>query len=72
VRGVVAVNPYDYDCGRGLRRSSVLANLFIGMSGLPLISGAIGRVQPYTAVKRILQGGVYRRTASPPALLREL
>ncbi len=72
VRGVVAVNPYDYDRGRGLRRSSALANLFIGMSSVPLIGGAIGRVQPYAAVKRILQGGVYRKDAFPRALLREL
>jgi pimeloyl-ACP methyl ester carboxylesterase len=72
VRGVVAVNPYDYDRGRGLRRSSALANLFIGMSGVPLIGGAMGRVQPYPAVKRILQGGVYRKGAFPRALLREL
>lgn len=72
VRGVVAVNPYDYDRGRGLRRSSSLANLFIGLSGVPLIGGAIGRVQPYAAVKRILQGGVYRKDAFPRALLREL
>jgi pimeloyl-ACP methyl ester carboxylesterase len=72
VRGVMAVNPYDYDRGLGLRRSSALANLFIGMSGVPLIGGAIGRVQPYAAVKRILQGGVYRRDAFTSALLREL
>jgi pimeloyl-ACP methyl ester carboxylesterase len=72
VRGVIAVNPYDYDRGRGLRRSSALANLFIGMSGLPLIGNAIGSVQPYSAVKRILQGGVYRRSSFPPTLLREL
>jgi pimeloyl-ACP methyl ester carboxylesterase len=72
VRGVVAINPYDYDRGRGLRRSSALANLFIGMSGVPLIGGAMGRMQPYAAVKRILQGGVYRKDAFPSALLREL
>ena len=30
------------------------------------------RVQPYAAVKRILQGGVHRKDAFPPALLREL
>jgi pimeloyl-ACP methyl ester carboxylesterase len=72
VRGVVAVNPYDYDRGRGLRRSSTLANLFIGMSGVPLLGAVIRRVQPYPAVKRILQGGVRRRDAFPPALLREL
>jgi pimeloyl-ACP methyl ester carboxylesterase len=72
VRGVVAVNPYDYDRGRGLRRSSALANLFIGMSGVPLIGGAMGRMQPHAAVKWILRGGVYRKDAFPTALLREL
>jgi len=72
VRGVVAVNAYDYDRGRGLRRSSALANLFIGMSNVPLIGGAMGRMQPYAAVKRILQGGVYRKDAFPSGLLREL
>ena len=72
VRGVVAVNPYDYDRGRGLRRSSTLANLFIGLSSVPVIGGAMGRVQPYPAVKRILQGGVHRKDAFPSALLREL
>jgi pimeloyl-ACP methyl ester carboxylesterase len=72
VRGVVAVNPYDYDRGRGLRRSSALANLFIGMSGVPLIGNAVGRMQPYAAVKRILQGGTYWKDAFPSALLREL
>lgn len=72
IRGVVAVNPYDYDRGRGLRRSSTLANLFIAMSGVPLIGGAIRSIQPYSAVKRILRGGVYRRSSFPPALLREL
>ncbi|HXE85029.1 MAG TPA: alpha/beta hydrolase [Gemmatimonadales bacterium] len=72
VRGVVAVNPYDYDRGRGLRRSSALANLFIGMSGVPLIGGVMGHMQPYPAVKRILEGGVYRKDAFPSALLREL
>jgi pimeloyl-ACP methyl ester carboxylesterase len=69
---VVAINPYDYDRGRGLRRSSALANLFIAASGVPVLGPMIRRVQPYAAVKRILQGGVYRRGAFPPALLREL
>jgi pimeloyl-ACP methyl ester carboxylesterase len=72
VRGVVAINPYDYDRGRGLRRSSTLANVFIGLSGIPVLGDMISRVQPYPAVKRILEGGVYRRDAFPSALLREL
>lgn len=72
VRGVLAVNPYDYDRGRGLRRSSPLANLVVGMNTLPLIGGAMAHVQPFPAVKQILEGGVYRKDAFPSALLREL
>src|SRR5438094_2346299 len=72
VRAAVAVNPYDYDRGRGMRRSSALANLFIGMTRIPLIGDAIGGVQPYPALKRILHGGVYRKDAFSRALLREL
>jgi pimeloyl-ACP methyl ester carboxylesterase len=72
VRGVLAVNPYDYDRGRGLRRSSALANAVVGMNSLPLVGGAFGHVQPYFAVKRILEGGVYRASALPSALVSEL
>jgi pimeloyl-ACP methyl ester carboxylesterase len=72
VRGVVAVNPYDYDRGRGLRRSSALANLVVAMTGAPVVGAILRRVQPYAVVKRILHGGVYRRDAFPPALLHEL
>ncbi len=72
VRAVVAVNPYDYDQGRGLRRSSVLANLVIGLSGTPVIGAMIRRVQPYPVVKHILEGGVRRKSSFPAPLLREL
>src|SRR4051812_29385325 len=34
VRAVVAINPYDYDRGRGLRRSSLLANVLFGISNV--------------------------------------
>jgi pimeloyl-ACP methyl ester carboxylesterase len=72
VRRVVAINPYDYDRGRGLRRSSMLANVVFGMSGVPVLGDLLMRFAPYPVVKRILEGGVYRRESLPPALLREL
>lgn len=72
VRRVVAVNPYDYDRGRGLRRSSTLANLVLGLYGLPVLGAMIRRVRPYPIVRRILEGGVHRKGAFPSALLREL
>lgn len=72
VRGVVAINPYDYDRGRGLRRSSRLANVILGLTGVPLLGEIIMRAGPYPIARRILEGGVYRKEAFPPGLLREL
>lgn len=72
VRRVMAVNPYDYDRGRGLRRSSMLANLVIGVTSLPVLGGLFARVRPFPVVKRILEGGVHRRAAFPSDLAREL
>lgn len=72
VRGVVAINPYDYDRGRGLRRSSALANAVFGMGEVPVVGDVLRWVHPYPVVKRILEGGVYRRDSFPAALLREL
>ena len=72
IRGVVAINPYDYDHGRGIRRSSTLANVTFRAAAVPVLGEMIMRVAPYPVVKRILEGGVYRKDSFPPGLLREL
>jgi pimeloyl-ACP methyl ester carboxylesterase len=72
VRGVVAVNPYDYDRGRGLRRSSWSARLFTTALRIPLLRRLFGDAQPFFVVKRILEGGVVRKGSFPPSLLHEL
>jgi len=72
VRGVVAINPYDYDRGRGLRRSSALANVVLGIAAVPLLGDVTMRLAPYSAVRRILEGGVHRRDSFPRALLEDL
>lgn len=72
VRGVVAVNPYDYDRGRGLRRSSALANVVLGITAMPILGDMLTRNAPLPAVKRILEGGVARKNSFPPELLQEL
>ena len=72
VRGVVAVNPYDYDRGRGLRRSSALANVVLGITAVPILGDMLTRRAPLPAVKRILEGGVARKNSFPPELLQEL
>jgi pimeloyl-ACP methyl ester carboxylesterase len=72
VRGVVAVNAYDYDRGRGLRRSSWSARLFTTALRIPLLRRLFGDAQPFFVVKRIFRGGVVRKDAFPAGLLHEL
>jgi pimeloyl-ACP methyl ester carboxylesterase len=72
VRAVVAINPYDYDRGRGIRRSSLLANFLFGISNVPIIGGTFTRLRSFPIVRRVLQGGVYRRESLPDSLAREL
>jgi pimeloyl-ACP methyl ester carboxylesterase len=72
VARVVAVNPYDYDGGRGIRRSSVPANLLFGVSDIPLVGDTVARLRSLPIVRRVLQGGVRRRASLPPALVDEI
>jgi pimeloyl-ACP methyl ester carboxylesterase len=72
VRAVVAINPYDYDRGRGIRRSSLLANFLFGISNVPIIGGTVTRLRSFPIVRRVLQGGVYRRESLPDSLAREV
>jgi pimeloyl-ACP methyl ester carboxylesterase len=71
VHAVVAINPYDYDAGRGLRRSSVLANVLFGLNNVPILGATISRLRSYPLAKRVLEGGVYRKAAIAP-LTREI
>ena len=72
VRKVVAINPYDYDGGRGIRRSSFLANVLFGLNNVPLLGATVNRLRMYPIVKLVFEGGLYRKEALPPALAREM
>jgi len=72
VERVIAVNPYDYDGGRGLRRSSGLANLVFGLNDVPVLGATVTRLRQYPIFKKIMEGGVSHAGALPPALLREM
>jgi pimeloyl-ACP methyl ester carboxylesterase len=72
VRSVVAINPYDYAGGRGIRRSSLLANILFGLNNVPVLGSTVTRLRLYPIVKRVLKGGVYRKGALPSALARAL
>jgi pimeloyl-ACP methyl ester carboxylesterase len=69
---VVAVNPYDYDRGRGLRRSSALANVIFGLNDVPVVGATLARFRMFPILARIFAGGVVRPQSLPPALLREM
>ena len=72
VRRVVAINPYDYDGGRGIRRSSAIANVLFALNDVPILGTTFTRLRQYPIVKRILEGGMYRRESMPTALAREM
>jgi pimeloyl-ACP methyl ester carboxylesterase len=72
VRRVVAVNPYDYDGGRGIRRSSALANLLFGLNDVPVLGATVQRLRLYPILTRVFQGGLRRKSAMPSALAREM
>jgi pimeloyl-ACP methyl ester carboxylesterase len=72
VRAVVAINPYDYDRGRGVRRSSLLANVLFGLSNVPVVGGTVMRLRSLPIIRRVMQGGLYRKESLPDRLAREL
>jgi pimeloyl-ACP methyl ester carboxylesterase len=72
VRAVIAVNPYDYDGGRGLRRSSLPANVVFGLNNVPIVGGTVMRLRSHPLEKRIFEGGVARKSSLPPTLAREM
>ncbi len=72
VKAVIAVNPYDYDRGRGLERSSALGWPIFRLNDVPVFGGTFQRLRSYPLVRQVFQGGVVRAGAMPPALSREM
>jgi pimeloyl-ACP methyl ester carboxylesterase len=72
VTRVVAINPYDYDRGRGLARSSPAGRMTVATAGIPIIGGTFTRLRSYPIVKTVFDGGVVDPANIPPPLLREM
>ncbi len=72
VRGVVAINPYDYDRGRGLLRSSALARLLFSVNDVPVLGGTVTRLRQYPIVTRVFEGGLHRVETLPRPLALEM
>jgi pimeloyl-ACP methyl ester carboxylesterase len=72
VRAVVAINPYDYDRGRGLLRSSALARAIFSLNDVPVLGATVTRLRQYPILTRVLEGGLHRVRTLSPALAREM
>jgi pimeloyl-ACP methyl ester carboxylesterase len=72
IRAVIAVNPYDYDRGRGLERSSILGWPIFRLNDVPVLGSTFQRLRNYPLVRQVFQGGVVRPGGMPAALSREM
>jgi pimeloyl-ACP methyl ester carboxylesterase len=72
VRAAVAINPYDYDRGRGTMRSSPLARLLFSLNDVPVLGGTVMRLRQLPVITAVLEGGLYRLKSLPRPLAREM
>jgi pimeloyl-ACP methyl ester carboxylesterase len=70
--GVVAINPYDYGRGGGIRRSSPLANVVFTAMNWPLVGSVVARTGSKGILRRVMTGGVYDPRNLPSDLVDEL
>jgi pimeloyl-ACP methyl ester carboxylesterase len=72
VARVVAVNPYDYDRGRGFRRASPVAEILFRLAPVPVLGETVFRLRSPFLERSVFQGGVGRAGSFPRALSRKL
>jgi pimeloyl-ACP methyl ester carboxylesterase len=70
VRGVVALNPYDYPQGVG--RANRVASIYVGSAGLPAIGSAVTRMENAPVLSLVLRGGLLDGRKLPDHYLGEL
>ena len=72
VKGVIAINPYDYARGRGMARSSVAGWLVTYTALIPVVGETVMRLRSFPVMRAVFRGGVADRGSIPPALLKEM
>lgn len=72
VTRIIPINPYDYDQGKGLARSSLLGNMIVMMAAIPVIGETVMRLRNYIIMKAVLSGGVSDPMSISPALMKEM
>jgi len=69
---VVALNPYDYGSGGGIRRSSPLANLIFTAALWPVVGPLVLAAGTKGILRKVMEGGVHDPRNLPPDLIDEL
>ncbi|MEZ0333422.1 MAG: alpha/beta fold hydrolase [Gemmatimonadales bacterium] len=72
VARVVAVNPYDYYGGRGIRRASPVAEILFRLAPVPVLGETVFRLRNPLVERSVFEGGVRRPDSFPGTLRREL
>lgn len=72
VTKVVAINPYDYGRGSGLRRSSTTAYVIASVARIPVLGDTVMRFRNRMVEGRIFEGGVAEPADIPPQFMEEL
>src|SRR2546422_962923 len=69
---IVAINPYDYGRGGGIRRSSTLANVLFTAMLWPGVGELVLQAGTKGILRRVMEGGVHDPRRMPGALVDEL
>ncbi|PWU25035.1 MAG: alpha/beta hydrolase [Candidatus Rokuibacteriota bacterium] len=70
VRGVVAINPYDY--AKGVGRANRVAAIYTGCARLPLIGSVVTTMENKPVLGIVQRGGLYDGSKLPDHYLTEL
>jgi pimeloyl-ACP methyl ester carboxylesterase len=70
VRGVVAINPYDY--AKGVGRANVVAAIYTAGARLPAIGPVVTAMENKPVLGIVLRGGLYEGSKLPDHYLAEL
>lgn len=64
IRGIVAINPYDYG-QRGIDRANAVAKILFTLAPIPVLGDTVMRLRNPMVEGRILEGGVATPSALP-------
>lgn len=67
---VVAINSYEYDRGRGVYRSSLIARVLFSISFAPILGTTFWRLRSFPIFQNVMNGGVVNTKSIPKKLMK--